>query len=225
MIKLAFDDKAFLKDMKNIVEYSVGYLDGIHAGKKEFLNNLGVNSLEMLKQYIDSNARVNPQMLHHVYEWYQVGSPNARLFDLEYTVSNVGLSFKSTFRQSETIQSGSNVPFFNKAKIMEEGMPVTISPKRAKALAFEIDGQEVFSKSPVTVSNPGGDGVEGAYESVFDSFFSKYFKQSFMTSSGIKDYLEKPTLYKKNLSQGKKSGRSAGVSTGYRWIANAGVIR
>jgi hypothetical protein len=38
-------------------------------------------------------------------------------------------------------------------------------------------------------------------------------------------YLENPTVYKKNLAKGKRTGRSGGVSTGYRWVANAGVAK
>ena len=33
--------------------------------------------------YVDSQARVNPKSLHHVYEWKKVGVPSARLFDLK----------------------------------------------------------------------------------------------------------------------------------------------
>ena len=57
-----------------------------------------------------------------------------------------------------------------------------------------------------------------------DSFFTKYFAQSFLKSSGISDYLENQTLYKKNINEGKRAGRSKGLDVGYRWIANAGII-
>ena len=114
-----FNDKKFMNDMVNIIEYSIGFLDGIQSGKKVFLDNLGREVIDLLKEYIDSNARVNPQALHHIYEWYSTGSPNARLFDIDYSVSGIGLSFKSSFRQSTSIQDGSNTPFYNKAYIME----------------------------------------------------------------------------------------------------------
>ena len=224
MIKINFNDRLFYQDMENITEYSIGFLDGINKGKSNFLNNLGTDTIELLKDYVDTNARVNPQMLHHMYEWNQVGSPEARLFDIFYTVSNLGLSFKSTFSQSKSIKMGSDTPFYDKAKIMEEGIPVTIKPKKSDVLVFDNNGETIFTKNPITVDNPGGN-VQGEYEKVFDTFFLKYFTQAFLSSSGIKNYLESPTLYKTNFSSGKRSGKSKGVETGFKWIANAGVVR
>lgn len=211
--------------MNNIVDYSVGFLEGINKGKSVFFRNLGMTIKEMLEGFVDANARSNPQMLHHVYEWYRVGSPDARLFDIQYTVSNAGLSFYSSFKQSSTIKDGSRVPFYNKAKIMEEGISVRIEPRNADVLVFSQNGEEVFTKSPVTVDNPGGTQTQGSFQKVVDMFFSKYFTQSFFRASGIYDYLNNPIVYKKNLSSAKRGGRAKGLSTGYAWIANAGVIK
>lgn len=222
MISLKLNDKQFLKDMENIIEYSLGFLDGVKRGKNIFLNKLGNEVVELAKQYIDSSARVSPSTLHHVYEWYQTGSPNARLFDVTYTVSHLGLSFKSTFSQSRSIQNGSREPFYNKANIMETGMSVTIAPRNSNVLRFEVNGEPVYTKNPVIVENPGGN-TQGQFEKIFDSFFSRYFTQSFLRSSGILNELGKPTAYKNNLRSGAKIGRSKGVDTGYRWIANIKV--
>jgi hypothetical protein len=100
MISIKLNDKDLMRDLNNIIDYSFGFLEGIEKGKKIFLDSLGRDITELVKEYIDSSARVNPSRLHHVYEWYQTGSPDARLFDINYTVSNLGLSFKSTFSQS-----------------------------------------------------------------------------------------------------------------------------
>lgn len=223
-MRTKFDTRIFTKQMKNMMDYSVGFLDGVQLGKQDLFKSIGLQTLEMLKSYIDSSARVNPSILHHVYEWNRVGSPNSRLYDINYTVSNLGLSFNSSFRQSTTIQDGSREPFYDKARIMEEGIPVTIVPKNAQALAFVDNGEEVFTKTPVTVLNPGGQ-AEGQFEEVFDNFFEKYFTQAFLRTSGIAAYLENPVAYKKNLDKGKRMGKSIGVSTGFRWIANAGVSK
>jgi hypothetical protein len=222
-VRISFNAKAFKKDMNNILNYSTGFLDGIQLGKKELFQSIGKSTIELLKEFVDSNARVDPQALHHVYEWNQTGSPEARLFDLDYTISNLGLSMRSTFRQSTSIKSGSNVPFYNKASIMEYGVGVTISPRAASVLAFEDNGEQVFTRNPVYVANPGGDDVQGSYERTFDNFFKNYFSQSFLRSSGFGKYLSNPTVYKRDLQKGKRMGRSQGVSTGYRWIANAGL--
>lgn len=221
-MRITLDSSRFQKEMNNIIDYSIGFLEGAQRGKKNFLNALGKETVEILKEYIDSNARLNPQTLHHVYEWYRTGSPAARLFDIDYTVSNLGLSIKSTFKQSSSIQNGSRIPFYNKAAIMENGIPVTIKPKKAQALRFEIDGEEVFTKSPVVVQNPGGR-VEGGFERVFDTFMSRYFTQAFLMSSGILDNIKNPIVYKQNLNAGKQSGRIKGIDVGYRWISNVKV--
>jgi hypothetical protein len=223
-MKIKFDGRQFGKDMKNIMDYSSGFLDGVQMGKQKLMHSIGVQTIEILKGYIDSNAKTNPSILHHVYEWNKVGSPAARLYDIDYTISNVGLSFRSSFKQSTTIQNGSREPFYDKARIMENGIPVTIVPKVAQSLRFMYEGEEVFTKGPVVVRNPGGN-TEGKFQQVFDNFFNKYFTQAFLRASGIAAYLENPVVYKKNLAAGRRMGRSKGVSTGYSWVANAGVAK
>ena len=223
MINVSLDSKLFMKEMNNIVNYSEGFLEGINRGKNIFLDNLGKNVIELMKEYIDSSARVSPQTLHHVYEWSQTGSPDARLFDINYTVSNLGLSFRSTFSQSKSIKAGSSTPFYDKARIMEEGIPVVIEPVKAQVLRFNIGDDEVFTKGPVVVNNPGGN-TEGRFGQVFDQFFTRYFSQAFLRKSGMLRELENPVVYKSNLKSGKSVGRGKGIETGYRWIANAKVV-
>jgi hypothetical protein len=225
MITSRIDSRDFMKKMNNIVNYSEGFLNGVSSGKSLFLSGVGKQVIEALKQYIDANARVQPDALHHVYEWSRTGSPSARLFDIQYTVSNLGLSLRSTFRQSTSVKNGSKVPFYDKARVMENGIPVVIKPKTANVLAFEENGEMVFTKNPVVVENPGGQGTPGSFEKTFDSFFKSYFSQSFLKSSGMLDYLKKPTAYKNNFGAGARGGKSVGVSTGYRWIINAAGVR
>ncbi len=208
--------------MKNLINYSTGFTEGVQNGKSEFLKLLGADVSEMASQFIDTNARVSPSTLHHVYEWYKNGSPEARLFDIDYTVSNMGLSFISNFKQSSTVGQGSTEPFRNKAEIMENGTRVIIKPRFADALRFEVDGEVVYTKKPVVVENPGGN-TQGEFEKAFDMFFGRYFTQAFLKSSNLGQYFENPIVYKKNLRKGMRSGRSTGLSTGYRWVVNAKV--
>jgi hypothetical protein len=158
-----------------------------------------------------------------MYEWYKVGSPEARLFDLKYTISNLGLSVNSTFRQSRVASSNSPKPFYDKARIMEYGIPVKISPIKGDVLAFNEDGTTIFTRKDIEIRYPGGKKVAGSYQKVFDSFFGKYFTQAFLRASGILNYLEDPKIYKKNLNAGSKSGRQQGIKTGYTWIVNAKI--
>lgn len=222
-MKVLMNDAAFKKDMKNIMNYSLGFLEGVQAGKTKFLNNVGTLTKELLEEYIDSNARVNPEALHHIYEWYKVGSPDARLYDINYTISNLGLSFVSTLKQSTSIKDGSSVPFYNKAKIMEEGTPVTIRPKKSNVLVFEDGGETVFTKGEVVVQSPGGRATTGSFQKVVDTFFNRYFTQAFLRTSGLAAYLGNADVYRKNLAGGKSSGKVKGYQVGYRWIANAGI--
>ena len=226
MIKVKFDTEQFLKEMTNAVEYSTGFIDGVNRGKVQLLENVGKAVVEGIKQFIDANARVSPQALHHVYEWYQTGSPDARLFEIEYIANQSGLSFNSTFSQSMSIQKGSKVPFYNKAQVMEQGVPVTIIPRPQKPLVFESGGDAVFTKAPVVVSNPGGDAVAGGYRRVFEQFFSQYFSQSFLKSSGILDHLNNPTPFKSNFKGATKGGKSLGIRVGHAWVTKSrgGVI-
>jgi hypothetical protein len=222
-MKMRTDDSVFMKDMQNIIDYSIGFLDGVQRGKNRFFENLGKKTIDSVKNYVDTMAKVDDQLLQHVYEWGMSGSPDARLFDLDYSIRNNGLSIGSTFKQSTSVKAGSNVPFYDKARIMEEGIPVTIRPKTAKTLVFDVNGETVFSKGPVNVVNPGGMAAQGGLQKTLDRFFDVYFSQAFLYSSGISDYLKKPSLYKKNINAGKRGGRATGISTGYRWIANAGA--
>jgi hypothetical protein len=221
-MKVNLDSKAMQKSLQNIVSYSFGFIDGVKSGKRIMLNNVGSGVIEALAQYIDAVARSDENAMHHVYEWHKVGSPEARLFNIAYTVNNSGLSVNSSFTQSNTIQDNSKEPFYNKARIMEYGIPVTISPRK-KVLVFEDAGDTVFVSRPITVNNPGGTQVEGSYQTIFDVFFSNYFTQAFLKSSGLFDYISKPVIYKKNVAAGAKGGRSVGNRVGYTWIANATV--
>jgi hypothetical protein len=208
------------KTLNNMVNYSVGFIDGAKRGKNKFMGSLGIGVIEVLKQYIDTMAKLDPSSLHHVYEWYQTGSPAARLFDLDYTVSNLGLSINGTFRQSNSMSKDSKEPFYNKARIMELGLPVRIAPKSSDVIAFTDNGETIFTRKPYTVYNPGGDEVQGSFEKVVDQFMLQYFKQSFLKSSGLYDYLNNPTIYKKMASSGAKGGRNVGLRAGYTWITN-----
>jgi len=221
-VKAKFDISQFEKSLTNALKYSEGFLEGVQQGKSEMLKVMGDNVIDRLKSFIDLQARVDPESLHHVYEWYQTGMETGRLFEIDYRVSGGGLSINSTFRQSQSMANGSNSPFYDKAKIMEEGIPVRIIPKQSGVLVFDDNGETVFTKQPVDISRPGGSQVQGSFEKVFDSFFDVYFSQSFLSSSGLSRYIGNPKTFKDNISAGSKSGKSFGRQIGYNWIVKAG---
>lgn len=224
MISVEFDKGGlFKKQMQNLIDYSLGFVEGIEKGKTEFLKNLGEGVQEIIYDFIDASARVDSRSLHHVYEWYRTGSPDARLYNISYTVSHLGLSIKSNFSQSSSVANGSSTPFYDKAKVMESGMSISISPRRSRFLKFESGGESVFTPNEVLVSSAGGESTNGAFEKVFDSFFKNYFQQSFIQSSGLRRGFEDPSVYRKNLAAGMSGGKSVGVATGQRWIANVRI--
>lgn len=222
-MKVSLNSKAFEQQMFNIVDYSIGFIDGVKRGQKVFLKNLAEGTIETLKLYIDSNSRINQQALQHMYEWYKTGSPEARLFDIDYSVKTEGISIGSTFTQSRSVSKNNEEPFYNKARIMEQGIPITIKPKNSSVLVFEESGKTIFTRKEIKIQYPGGPEARGSYQKVFDEFFRLYFSQSFLKSSGLMDYLENPKAYKHNIKQGAKIGRGAGLSVGYNWILEAKV--
>ena len=223
MFSVQTDNKKFIKDMNNIVAYSEGFLEGAQKGKRNMLAGLGLELKEIIGEFIDSSARIDPQSLHHVYEWYMTGSKDARLFDIDYAVSNLGLSMYGTLSQSRSIKDGSREPFYNKAKIMESGVSVTIKPKVATSLVFDVDGKTVFTRNPVTVNNPGGSDVSGSFHETFKTFMMSYLSQSLLDVSGLAKNLRNPVDFKLNLLSGKAGGRSVGIRVGMQWISG-GVI-
>lgn len=219
MIRANIDDKKFMRDMNNLVGYTRGFLEGVESSKGEILNKVGADVVERLKQFVDANARVNPAALNHMYEWSATGSPAARLFDIDYLSDGLGLSFVATYRQSNTVAEGSKTPFYDKARVMEEGIPVTIRPKR-KVLAFkDEDGEDVFTPNAVVVNNPGGSETTGSFEDAIENFFASYFTQSYLQSSQIFDYLKNPFPYANEMQRGLRGGASYGRAVGKRWAS------
>jgi hypothetical protein len=218
MINVRFNDKDLFKDIMNIASYSEGFIEGAKLGKVKFLHELGASAVEIAKEFIDTNARLDPQRLHHVYEWYMTGSPEARLYDIDYTPTTNYVVFTYSFKQSQSVSRGSNTPFYNKAEVMEAGIPLTIKPKKSSVLVFDNGEETVFTAGPVQVNNPGGN-VAGQFENVLDMFFNRYFTQAFLQASGIAYNLESPAEFHKHLR--KNSKRSDGVKAGYNWIAGA----
>lgn len=221
-MRVTMNSNDFTKSMNNLIQYSFGFLDGSAAGKQALMENIGAEVVEAIGGFIDSNARISPDTLHHIYEWHQTGSPEARLFDIGYRAGPTGISFNYTLRQSKSIKSGSKVPFYDKAKIMESGLPITIRPVNKKALAFSSGGEDVFVSGEVTVKNPGGEATTGAFEDIIDSFFNNYFSQSFLQKSGFISHLKDLKAYRDSLRQGIRTGKMAGYEAGKRWVAGKG---
>lgn len=143
---------------------------------------------------------------------------SARLFNIDYIVTGSGLTMNATFSQSRSIQSGSSTPFYNKAYVMENGIPVKIKPKNSDVLAFDDNGEQVFIKKTVVVAKPGGEAVVGSFENNFNSIVSVYLSQAIFDVTDVGISVKDVNIFKRNISRGVAGGRSVGLATGKKWI-------
>lgn len=221
MFKTRMDSKQLNATLNNAVSYSYGFLEGIDLGQIEFNQRLGLFTVEALGKYIDSQARMNPDALHHVYEWGATGSEGGRLFDITSRASKRVIHFEGKFLKSKSNPPNSSTPFSDKANIMENAIGVTIEPRNSPVLVFEDDGETVFTMNEIYVANPGGDEVAGSFGRVVEDFFGNYFTNSLLIPFIAS--LSKPTEYVNNFAAGTRGGKGVGVKTGLRYMKSAGV--
>jgi hypothetical protein len=213
------DSKQINSILTNTVKYSYGFLDGVDMDQILFNQKLGEFTVDALNNYIDSQARMNPDSLHHVYEWGAVGSAGGRLFSITPKASKRVINFTGKFLKSSSTSPTSDEPFYDKAEIMENSIDITVEPRDGSVLAFEDDGEMVFTSSAVYIANPGGDEVAGSFGRVVDEFFMSYF-----TYGLLQDYLSQLAVadeYTRYFASGAKGGgRATGISAGKKYIGS-----
>ena len=216
---ITFDMKDFQKEMKNAIDYSVGFVRGVESKKLSFNIELANVVKQALFKYVDSSARVDPDSLHHVYEWGQAGNPGARLFDIQSDVSNTVIRFSTSFLPSGSVSESGGAPFVNKASVMEAGTTITITPSANGVLAFENDGETVFTREQVTIESPGGN-VAGNFERVVNEFFTNYLNYGIMKEL-MKD-LDTPDEFVQGW--GRQMSYSTGLRQGQRYLSVKGSV-
>jgi len=221
MIRTSINTKDFSNILKQVNNYSQGFLSGAEMNRVEFNRVLGGYTAEALGHYIDSKARMNPQSLHHVYEWGAVGNSSSRLFSFSVVAKGNSINFNGRFLPSRTTPPNSNDVFSDKATVMENRIAITVEPKSSNVLAFEEDGEMVFTTTSIYIANPGGDEVAGSFGRVVDEFFGEYFTASIL--SGILKDLSSPQEFLQFFSQGSKTGKSAGVKAGRKYFSIKGA--
>lgn len=222
MVSVKFNNREVDKILNNSVKYSNGFLNGVDLGQIFFMNELGQFVIESLGQYIDSQARANPDSLHHVYEWGSVGNRSARLFDFDVSSTKTLISISGKFLPSRSISENSSEPFINKAYIMENAISITISPKNSDVLVFEDEGETVFTRNSILVESPGGDAVANSFGRTVDMFFSNYF-----TNALLVPFMKKLSVAKEfpdYFPQGTRVGYSIGVKAGKKYISSSGMV-
>jgi hypothetical protein len=222
MIRSRIKADDLIKKLNNTVKYSNGFISELNKSKALLNQKVGNTSIAAFYDYLDGLARSHPGMLHHVYEWGEVGNPMERLYDLSLQVNNTSAVIDAEFLESNLPSEDGGEPFYNKAIIMEEGIPVTINEKNAKALAFTIDGQEYFRVGPITIANPGGEATRGSFVEAFNEFYGSYFTEVYLPTIRFYDYFSNPKAYEKHFASGVNGGGAAtGRAAALSWIAKA----
>lgn len=211
-----------IEKLENSIKYTNAFTKELKRNKKYLNEKVGQESVETFYEYLDSLARSHPGMLHHVYEWGQVGDPFGRLYELSLSINGTSAVIDAQFLESETPSPTSDVAFYDKADVMESGDSVTITEVEADALFFEIDGEEFFRKGPIVIANPGGREVRGSFVKAFNEFYGRYFTEFHLKSIGFYKYFSNPREYEKYFSSAVKSAPTAkGQKAALSWIMNS----
>lgn len=215
------DVKEFNKVMQNVIDYTDGFVRETEAKTDYIAGKLGRASVAEFYRYLDSLAAVNPELLHHVYEWGAVGNPAQRLFELKSQANKSSALIIADFLESYSVSDTSKEPLINKAVIMEEGIPLVIDNVNAKALFFEVGGQEIFAMGPIYIANPGGGETRGQFKLQFEEFYNNYFSQVYLRAIRFYDHFKNPKAYYDGFTAGSRAGRSAGKASALKWILSA----
>lgn len=223
MLSVKMDARNINKILKNATSYSYGFLEGVEMNQAEFNKRLGGFTIEALYRYVDSKAKANPKSLHHVYEWGQTGNPSGRLFNFTYKPYKTLIRFTGNFLPSSTINQNSTSPFVDKARIMEDQIQVVITPKESQYLAFESDGEMVFTTKTIYIDHPGGDEVAGSFGKTVEDFFDNYFNVGLLRP--FLNDLKTVEEFSEMFSSGARSGgKSTGIRAGKKYMTKTGMI-
>jgi hypothetical protein len=216
------DSKEVNQILGNTVKYSYGFLDGLNIEQIYFNEVLGETIVDILNKYIDSKAKANPQSLHHIYEWNMIGNPSGRLFEIKSRASKRVIHFQGKFLQSKSTAETSSEPFVDKAKIMEDGISISIEPKNGP-LVFKDNGETVFTMNSIFIEHPGGDEVAGSFGRLIEEFFSQYLTGAVL--SQLMNKLNTPKEFVQNFPNGvRHGGRSTGIKAGRNYLKADGVV-
>jgi hypothetical protein len=151
-----------------------------------------------------------------------VGDPMGRLFDLTMSPNKTSAVITAEFLESDVPSPTSSEPFYDKAEIMEDGRTVTINQVEAKALFFEIDGEEFFRSGPIVIANPGGEATRGSFLQAFDEFYGSYFTEVHLKAIRFYKYFSNPKVFETYFGSAARGGaKSKGKKAALSWIMNA----
>jgi hypothetical protein len=222
MINVKIDAMQLNKTLNNVVDYSEGFLKGIDMKSIEFNNEVANFTHAALNKYIDSQARMNPLRLHHVYEWGKAGNQSSRLFEFDTRVLGKTISFSGKFLPSKSVSNTSSEPFVNKANIMENDIQIVIEPKNSDVLVFENNGETVFTTNAIYIDHPGGDEVAGSFGETVSNFFDNYFTNGLLKP--LINKLSTASEFAASFSSGARSGSNVGIRAGREYLNLKGIV-
>jgi hypothetical protein len=211
-----------IKMLKNSVEYTGSFASELKKNQDILNKKVGEESIDAFYNYLDGLARSHPGMLHHVYEWGNIGNPTERLFELTMTSNRTSAVIDAQFLESRVPSPTSTEPFYDKAEIMEDGRTVTINQVEADVLFFEIDGEEFFRSGPIVIANPGGEATRGSFLQAFDEFYGSYFTEVHLKAIRFYQYFANPKVFEKYFASATRGGASSkGRKAALSWIMNS----
>lgn len=197
-------------------------LTKIHSGRVK--RNIARSGASIVDKYfglwLDNRARREPEKYHHLYEWDKVGDKNARLFECE--ISNSEEPVINFYLKESSSQNENGYIFYNKASVMESGESVVIEPINSEILAFEIDGDTIFTPNEVTVESPGGDATTGAFSNALNEFMMEEAERS-LESLGFTSALMNTMKVESDRTLSKMSGTSV-INPGQASTSSAEII-
>ena len=182
---------------------------------------------------VDNAAVRNKGRFHHVYEWGtagdprgNVGNPAERLFYLKRSGVLYGdLVIESKFKKSVTVQPmppeflipgktgrivTRRMPFWNKAEVMEENIPIQMTRAEGFFPFIKNDGGSRrlgFARS-VSIMNPGGPKTTHAFRDfMLEWYNSKMPAQVFRQSGFLEEVERRVALELENAGGNKDSVR------------------
>jgi hypothetical protein len=231
-------------------EYVAGFLKGISAELKTdqhmgpVLKYIHGELAQAFDEYMTALSTAMPSRFHHVYEWNQIGNPAAKLWKNVLRGHGGSRTATWTWRASKTVvpvtEEAQEVGvkqihvFVWKAPVMEFSTDLTIGPKRGKGIAYFTGPVSDpgrwklnFTQSPITVQNPGGEQVKGAFTAAFLEWWSSSGGAGAEFEPRIRrvlerDFKELPNTFRKGTrSRTKKfslSGEAAGGRAAEAWL-------
>lgn len=210
---IEFDVDDLVRTVQNVVSYGTGFVGEVESRRLWFNTELGNLIKQMLGEYIDAQARLDPSRLHHVYEWGQAGNESARLFEFSMTATTEIITLRGSFLPSTSGEQ----PFHDKAQVMESGASVTIQPKHSEVLVFEDDGETIFVTGSIYVEHPGGPDVAGSFADTIEDFIDGYLNVAFIKP--ILNKMSEMTEFSRYFSAGAKGGSSVGKRAARQYMS------